>query len=60
MHWDYTLSIISFGIIIYTVIPDLFLHHLGFGSYKRLYGPGVASETTNIKEPGKLPGSLLL
>ncbi len=43
MHWIYDLMIlIVFVAAIYTVIPDLFLHRLGIGSWKRHYGPGVA------------------
>src|SRR5680860_297254 len=29
------------GVALYTVIPDLFLHRLGAGSWKRQFGPGV-------------------
>jgi peptidoglycan-N-acetylglucosamine deacetylase len=28
-------------VLLYTVIPDLFLHRLGIGSWKRQFGPGV-------------------
>jgi len=29
------------GLALYTVIPDLFLHRWGIGSWRRQYGPGV-------------------
>ncbi|AFM43187.1 putative xylanase/chitin deacetylase [Desulfosporosinus acidiphilus SJ4] len=43
MFW--AVMVIGFILIcaaLYTIIPDLFLHRLGFGSWKRQYSPGVA------------------
>lgn len=43
MNWGYVaLSLIGGGLALYTVIPDLILHRLGIGSWKRQYSPGVA------------------
>jgi len=35
------LSIVLGAVALYTVIPDLFLHRLGIGSWRRQFGPGV-------------------
>lgn len=42
MSWKITLIIILLILFIYTVIPDVFLHRLGIGAWKRQYRPGVA------------------
>ncbi|KNZ69672.1 polysaccharide deacetylase [Thermincola ferriacetica] len=43
MNWGYYLLVIIVFIgATYTVIPDMFLHRLGIGSWKRQYTPGVA------------------
>ena len=43
MNWGYVVSsVVVGGLAIYTVIPDLILHRLGIGSWKRQYSPGVA------------------
>ncbi|MHB8077379.1 polysaccharide deacetylase family protein [Desulfosporosinus fructosivorans] len=42
MNWGYVvLSVVVGALALYTVIPDLILHHLGIGSWKRQYSPGV-------------------
>ncbi len=38
----YAIGLILLCIILYTVVPDFFLHRLGLGSWKRTYGPGVS------------------
>jgi peptidoglycan-N-acetylglucosamine deacetylase len=45
----FTLMIIGLGI--YTVIPDMFLHRLGIGSFKRQYGPGVSLTIDDGPDP---------
>ncbi|MHB8125520.1 MAG: polysaccharide deacetylase family protein [Desulfitobacteriaceae bacterium] len=43
MAWGfYILVLLIFGVAVYTVIPDLFLHRLGIGSWKKQYTYGVA------------------
>lgn len=37
-----SLILILFVLLAYTLIPDLFIHRLGIGSWKRHYQPGVA------------------
>jgi peptidoglycan/xylan/chitin deacetylase (PgdA/CDA1 family) len=42
MNWGYWLvSLVLGGGALYTVVPDLILHRLGIGSWKRQFGPGV-------------------
>lgn len=42
MFWgNVLLGLIVMCVVFYTVIPDLFLHRLGIGSWKRQYSPGV-------------------
>ena len=42
MAWGfYIFVLIIFGVVVYTVIPDLFLHRLGIGCWKRQYTHGV-------------------
>ncbi|MEN6390456.1 MAG: polysaccharide deacetylase family protein [Syntrophomonas sp.] len=42
MEWSSSLILIFFlAVLSYTFIPDLLLHRLGIGSFKRHYGPGV-------------------
>jgi Predicted xylanase/chitin deacetylase len=48
-------AFIVLGIGLYTVIPDLFLHHLGIGSFKRQYGPGVALTIDDGPDPQFTP-----
>ncbi|MDD2233834.1 MAG: polysaccharide deacetylase family protein [Desulfitobacteriaceae bacterium] len=44
-----------FGLAAYTVIPDLFLHRLGIGSWKRQYTPGVALTFDDGPDPEYTP-----
>lgn len=42
MQWSNSLILIFIlAVLSYTLIPDLLLHLLGIGSWKRHYGPGV-------------------
>ncbi len=36
------IGLILLCIALYTIVPDLFLHRLGIGSWKRTFGPGVS------------------
>jgi peptidoglycan/xylan/chitin deacetylase (PgdA/CDA1 family) len=47
--------LIVLGLALYTVIPDLFLHRLGIGSWKRQYGPGVALTFDDGPDPEFTP-----
>lgn len=49
------LAIILGGVAVYTVIPDLFLHRLGIGSWKRQYTPGVAITFDDGPDPDITP-----
>lgn len=42
-------------LLIYTVIPDWFLHRLGLGSWKRHYRPGVALTFDDGPDPSYTP-----
>jgi Predicted xylanase/chitin deacetylase len=56
MSWGYwLLSLILGGVAVYTVIPDLFLHRLGLGSWKRQYTPGVALTFDDGPDPDFTP-----
>ena len=56
MGWGYVLlSCILGGVAVYTVIPDLFLHRLGIGSWKRQYSPGVALTFDDGPDPDFTP-----
>ncbi|MDP4161439.1 MAG: polysaccharide deacetylase family protein [Bacillota bacterium] len=56
MGWFYLLlSFILGGVAVYTVIPDLFLHRLGIGSWKRQYSPGVAKTLDDGPDPKFTP-----
>lgn len=48
------LTLLGVGLV-YTVIPDLFLHRLGIGSSKRHYGPGVAITIDDGPDPNYTP-----
>ena len=49
------LSFLMGGVALYTVIPDLFLHRLGVGSWKRQFGPGVALTFDDGPDPAFTP-----
>ncbi|HWQ70919.1 MAG TPA: polysaccharide deacetylase family protein [Desulfitobacteriaceae bacterium] len=56
MAWGYALAVLFiFGVAAYTVIPDLFLHRLGLGSWKRQYTPGVALTFDDGPDPEYTP-----
>lgn len=56
MQWIYYLLIlIILGLALYTVIPDLFLHRLGIGSWKYQYGPGVCLTFDDGPDPNFTP-----
>ncbi|MDI6812787.1 MAG: polysaccharide deacetylase family protein [Desulfitobacteriaceae bacterium] len=56
MHWvNNFMVLIVLGVVMYTVIPDLFLHRLGIGSWKRQYGPGVAITFDDGPDPNFTP-----
>ena len=56
MSWGYVLlTFILGGMALYTVIPDLFLHRLGIGSWRRQYGPGVALTFDDGPDPEFTP-----
>lgn len=43
------------GLLLYTVIPDIFLHKLGIGSYIRQYSPGVVLTFDDGPDPVYTP-----
>ena len=49
------LSFVLGGVALYTVIPDLFLHRLGIGSWKRQFGPGVTFTFDDGPDPEFTP-----
>lgn len=51
----YVLLSFVLGVSIYTVIPDLFLHRLGIGSWKRQFGPGVTLTFDDGPDPAFTP-----
>lgn len=62
MSWGYGLhdvimflAVIIFFVAVYTVIPDLFLHRLGIGAWKRQYTPGVAITFDDGPDPVYTP-----
>jgi len=56
MSWEYmVMSVVVGGVALYTVIPDLFLHRLGIGSWKRQYSPGVALTFDDGPDPAFTP-----
>lgn len=56
MSWGYLLfSFILGGVAVYTVIPDLFLHRWGIGTWKRQYTPGVALTFDDGPDPDFTP-----
>ena len=56
MSWgSVLLSVILAGVALYTVIPDLFLHRLGIGSWRRQFGPGVALTFDDGPDPEYTP-----
>lgn len=56
MIWGYMLlGLILGGVAVYTVIPDLFLHRLGVGSWRRQYGAGVALTFDDGPDPMYTP-----
>jgi peptidoglycan/xylan/chitin deacetylase (PgdA/CDA1 family) len=56
MDWGLPIAFLFiFGAAAYTVIPDLFLHRLGFGSWKKQYTPGVALTFDDGPDPEYTP-----
>jgi len=56
MSWGYVLlSCILAGVALYTVIPDLLLHRLGIGSWKRQFSPGVVLTFDDGPDPAFTP-----
>ena len=56
MAWGYYLPVIIVFIgALYTVIPDIFLHRLGIGSWKCQYTPGVAITFDDGPDPETTP-----
>ncbi len=56
MGWlDVLLAVVVVALALYTVIPDLFLHRLGVGSWKRQYTPGVAITFDDGPDPTTTP-----
>lgn len=56
MDWGFPIAVLFiFGVAAYTVIPDLFLHRLGFGSWKRQYTSGVALTFDDGPDPEYTP-----
>ena len=49
------LGLILLIILFYTIIPDIFLHRLGFGSWKRQFSPGVALTFDDGPDPENTP-----
>ncbi|MHB9093283.1 MAG: polysaccharide deacetylase family protein [Eubacteriales bacterium] len=49
------LCIAALSVAVYTIIPDLLLHRLGIGSWKRQYSPGVAITFDDGPDPGFTP-----
>lgn len=49
------LSVFVGGVALYTVIPDLFLHRFGIGSWKRQYTPGVVLTFDDGPDPAFTP-----
>lgn len=55
LNWETAFYFALGGTAIYTAIPDLFLHKLGLGSWKRHYGPGVALTFDDGPDPDFTP-----
>ena len=56
MHWGIVLlSFVLGGYALYTVIPDLLLHRLGIGSWKRQFSPGVVLTFDDGPDPAATP-----
>lgn len=59
MEWGYLLlPLVLLAYALYTIIPDLFLHRLGVGSWKRQYTSGVAITFDDGPNPEVTPGIL--
>jgi len=56
MSLGYMLLAVALGAVaLYTVIPDLFLHRLGIGSWRRQFGPGVTLTFDDGPDPEFTP-----
>jgi len=55
MNWGYMLLSFVLAGVIYTVIPDLFLHRLGIGSWRRQFSPGVVLTFDDGPDPAFTP-----
>jgi len=49
------LNFVLGGVALYAVIPDLLLHRLGIGSWKRQFGPGVTLTFDDGPDPEFTP-----
>jgi len=56
LNWGYALlTCILVGVAFYTVIPDVFLHRLGIGSWRRQFSPGVVLTFDDGPDPAYTP-----
>ena len=56
MSWGYVLlSCVLSGLVLYTIIPDLLLHRLGIGSWKRQFSQGVVLTFDDGPDPAFTP-----
>jgi peptidoglycan-N-acetylglucosamine deacetylase len=59
MVWGYNLLLLVLSTSsLYTIIPDIFLHRLGIGSWKRQYTSGVALTIDDGPNPEVTPDIL--
>lgn len=56
--WIWLLIGILLWIFVYTILPDLFLHRFGIGSWKRQYSPGVVFTFDDGPDPIYTPQML--
>ncbi|AET68412.1 putative xylanase/chitin deacetylase [Desulfosporosinus orientis DSM 765] len=55
IFWLWLLLGIILFMVVYTILPDLFLHRLGLGSWKRQFSPGVALTFDDGPDPAYTP-----
>ncbi|RNC29158.1 MAG: Peptidoglycan-N-acetylmuramic acid deacetylase PdaC [Candidatus Dichloromethanomonas elyunquensis] len=53
--WEWVLFVFLAVGVIYTIVPDIILHRLGMGSWKRQYSPGVAITFDDGPDPQYTP-----
>ncbi|MDR3288802.1 MAG: polysaccharide deacetylase family protein [Peptococcaceae bacterium] len=58
MPWTEIIIGIAVAGVIYTILPDVFLHRLGIGSWKTHYGSGVAITFDDGPDPDFTPRAL--